>query len=138
MPKGWDQRDQHISTIFLTGLQAVFLCKFLIIQFLLLITECLFLFLYIHDYSMDFYAISVNYCFCAIGFIVSLLLFLNWCVDNIQLVATTVKNMLLFDMGMCGAFPGIIIPALTGITNEHNRNETLSITSTQASWLGKL
>lgn len=53
-----------------------------------------------------------------------------------QLVATTVKNMLLFDMGMCGAFPGIIIPALTGTTNEHNRNETLSLTSAEASWLG--
>lgn len=51
-------------------------------------------------------------------------------------MATTVKNLLLFDMGMCGAFPGIIIPALTGITNEHNTNETLSLTPAQASWLG--
>lgn len=31
----------------------------------------------------------------------------------------------------------IIIPALTGITNEHNLNETLKLTPVQASWLGK-
>lgn len=34
--------------------------------------------------------------------------------------------------------PTIVIPALTGILNKHNQNEFLSITSEQASWLGKL
>lgn len=46
--------------------------------------------------------------------------------------------MLLFDLGMCMAFPGIIIPALTGITNEFNRNEYLSLTANQVSWLGSI
>ncbi|XP_055307472.1 facilitated trehalose transporter Tret1-like, partial [Sitodiplosis mosellana] len=53
-------------------------------------------------------------------------------------VATLVKNMLLFDLGMCIAIPGIIIPALTGITNEFNRNEYLSLTPSQVSWLGSV
>lgn len=57
--------------------------------------------------------------------------------DDIQFVATTVKNFLLFGMGMCQAFPGIVIPALTGIPNEHNRNESLSLSAVEASWLGK-
>lgn len=56
---------------------------------------------------------------------------------GLQLVATTVENMLLFDMGLCNSFPFLIIAALTGIPNEHNRNETLSLTPIQASWLGK-
>lgn len=33
---------------------------------------------------------------------------------DIQVLATTVKNFLLFDMGLCTAFPTIVIPALTG------------------------
>lgn len=44
--------------------------------------------------------------------------------------------MLLFNLGLCYALPSIVIPALTGIQNEYNRNETLSITAAQASWLG--
>ncbi|XP_031626286.1 solute carrier family 2, facilitated glucose transporter member 6-like, partial [Contarinia nasturtii] len=55
-----------------------------------------------------------------------------------QFLATTVKNMLLFDLGLCLAFPGIIIPALTGIQNEFNQNETLSLTASQVSWLGSV
>lgn len=55
----------------------------------------------------------------------------------IQFAATTVENMLLFDMGLCNAFASIVIPALTGIMNEHNLNETLTLTPVQASWLGK-
>lgn len=45
--------------------------------------------------------------------------------------------MLLFGMGLSGTFPVIIIPALTGILNDHNQNETLSLTASEASWLGK-
>lgn len=54
-----------------------------------------------------------------------------------QVLATTVKNFLLLDLGLSIAFPGIIIPALTGIPNEYNKDEFLSMTPEQASWLGK-
>lgn len=53
-----------------------------------------------------------------------------------KFVAITVKNMLLFDMGLCDSFPAIIIPALTGIPNDHNQHEQLFLTPVQASWLG--
>lgn len=46
--------------------------------------------------------------------------------------------MLLFDMGLCTSFPFIIIAALTGITNDHNRDEMLSLTAVQASWMGSI
>lgn len=36
----------------------------------------------------------------------------------------------------CHAFP-FIITALTGIANEHNGQEPLTLTAIQASWLGK-
>lgn len=52
-------------------------------------------------------------------------------------MATTVENLLLFDMGLCNSFPFIIIAALTGFPNQHNVNESLSLTAVQASWLGK-
>lgn len=55
-----------------------------------------------------------------------------------QIVASTVKNFLLLDLGLSIAFPAIIIPALTGIANEYNRNEPLALTPVQASWLGEL
>lgn len=54
----------------------------------------------------------------------------------LQFVATTLKNLLHIDMSLCYAFPGIIIPALTGIPNEHSVNETLTMTAVEASWLG--
>lgn len=47
------------------------------------------------------------------------------------------KNLLLFDLGLCYGLPTIVIPALTKLLNEHNRDEFLVITSVQASWLGK-
>lgn len=56
----------------------------------------------------------------------------------LQFTATTVKNMLLFEFGLCVAFPGIIIPALTGLKNECNMNETLSLTAEEASWIGSV
>lgn len=75
-------------------------------------------------------------------------------------MATTVENLLLFDMGLGNSFdllilmvekinwinffsisgnsfPFIIIPALTGILNQHNLSETLKMTEVEASWLGK-
>lgn len=46
--------------------------------------------------------------------------------------------MLTFQFGLILSFSGIIIPALTGLPNVHNINEFLSLTGTQASWIGKL
>ncbi|XP_055303202.1 facilitated trehalose transporter Tret1-like [Sitodiplosis mosellana] len=55
-----------------------------------------------------------------------------------QFCATTVENLLLFDMGLCHSFPFIIIAALTGFPNKHNLNETLSLTPIEASWLASI
>lgn len=64
------------------------------------------------------------------------------CIDilrliDIKFVAVSVKNLLILDLVLGLVLPSIIIPPLTGIPNEHNRNETLRLTPTQASWLGK-
>lgn len=48
-----------------------------------------------------------------------------------------VKNLLIVDLGLIFAFPTILIAAMTGISNEHNHSEYLSITPYGASWLGK-
>lgn len=55
-----------------------------------------------------------------------------------QFAATTVENMLLFDMGLCHAFPFIIIAALTSHSNIHNRQEKLSLTDVQASYMASV
>lgn len=54
-----------------------------------------------------------------------------------QVLATTIKNIHLIDLGLIMAMPGIVIPALSGIQNEHNRDEFLTITSTQSSWMSE-
>lgn len=48
------------------------------------------------------------------------------------------NSILLFSIcvGLCNSFPFIIIAALTGFPNQHNLNESLSLTAVQASWLG--
>lgn len=64
---------------------------------------------------------------------------LKKCCENsnfIQFLATTVENLLLFDMGLCHSFPFIIIAALTGFPNKHNLNETLKLTPIEATWIG--
>lgn len=38
-------------------------------------------------------------------------------------------------MGLSGAMPTILIANLSGIVNESNSNETLTMTGVQASWL---
>lgn len=53
-----------------------------------------------------------------------------------QVLAVTVKNFLLLDLGLSLAFPTIVIPALTGASSALNPNEILFITAAQASWLG--
>lgn len=44
--------------------------------------------------------------------------------------------MLIVDIDLSYAFSTILIAAMTGLLNEHNRDEYLTITSEQASWLG--
>lgn len=55
-----------------------------------------------------------------------------------KVVATSVKNLLIVDLALALVIPGIIIPALTGIPNQHNLNETLKLSPSQVSWLGNL
>ncbi|XP_055301803.1 facilitated trehalose transporter Tret1-like [Sitodiplosis mosellana] len=55
-----------------------------------------------------------------------------------QFLATTIESVLLIGCGFCMVFASIIIPALTGIPNKHNLNESLSLTPSQASWLGSV
>lgn len=53
------------------------------------------------------------------------------------MIATSVKNLILCCIGLVVAMPSIVIPNLVGIPNEHNRDEFISITPAQASWIGK-
>lgn len=55
-----------------------------------------------------------------------------------QILASTIKNFLLLDLGLSIAFPTIVIPALTGLNSEINPNETIQLTAVQASWLGSI
>lgn len=52
-----------------------------------------------------------------------------------QLVASTIKNFLIFDLGVALGFPTIVIASLS--VNTQNRPELLSFSNEQASWFGK-
>lgn len=54
-----------------------------------------------------------------------------------QILASTAKNFLLFDLGLAVAFPTIVIPALRGTIENLDNPETLFFTEEQASWFGK-
>lgn len=54
------------------------------------------------------------------------------------MLASTIKNFLLLDLGLSVAFPTIVIPALTGLNSNVNPNEILQLTAVQASWLGSI
>lgn len=54
------------------------------------------------------------------------------------MIAATVRNMLLINLGLIMTMPTICIAALTGMSNEHNRNEFLTVSAEQASWVGEL
>ncbi|XP_055542460.1 facilitated trehalose transporter Tret1-like [Wyeomyia smithii] len=54
-----------------------------------------------------------------------------------QILASTAKNFLLFDLGMAVAFPTIVIPALRGLKNRAP-DEFLYFTPAQASWFGSV
>lgn len=51
-------------------------------------------------------------------------------------MAATVKLMLTFQFGIASSFTGIINDALSGNSNENNRDEILRLTGAQSSWLG--
>lgn len=53
-----------------------------------------------------------------------------------QILASTAKNFLLFDLGLAVAFPTIVIPALRGTIENLDNPETLYFTEEQASWFG--
>lgn len=53
-----------------------------------------------------------------------------------QLIASTIKNFLIFDLGLALGFPTIVIPYLTGITQNSGNPETLYFSHEQASWFG--
>lgn len=55
-----------------------------------------------------------------------------------QILASSAKNLLIVDFGLSIAFATILIPALTGLNNALNPNETLTITPDQVTWLGML
>lgn len=55
----------------------------------------------------------------------------------LQIIASTVKNFLLLDLGLSIAFPSIVIPALTGFPNAFNKDEQLTMTPVQVSWFGE-
>lgn len=52
-----------------------------------------------------------------------------------QFLASSAKNLLIWNLGSILVFPAIVIPPLTGI--DKGTNEPLSISASQASWLGK-
>lgn len=52
-----------------------------------------------------------------------------------QVIATTIKNFHMMDWGFTVGITTIMIPALTGILNERNQGEFLTITAVQSSWL---
>lgn len=51
-----------------------------------------------------------------------------------QILASTVKNFLVFDLGLALGFPTIVIPSLRGITQNVGSPETLYFSHEQASW----
>lgn len=53
-----------------------------------------------------------------------------------QIIASTIKNFLIFDLGLALGFPTIVIPSLTGITQNVDSPEKLYFSHEQASWFG--
>lgn len=57
---------------------------------------------------------------------------------HFQILASTIKNFLLLDLGLSVAFPTIVIPALTGHGNSYNADEYLRLSPSDASWFGSI
>lgn len=54
---------------------------------------------------------------------------------SLQFLASSAKNLLIWNLGCILAFPAIVIPPLTGVDNHLHADESLRISSRQASWL---
>lgn len=52
-------------------------------------------------------------------------------------MASIAQNLLSSSMGLSLAFPTILVPAVLGLSNVINPNESLHMTADEASWLGK-
>lgn len=55
-----------------------------------------------------------------------------------QTLAALANNLVSLNNGLFDGFPSIVIPSLIGLNQELNPNETLRITASQASWIGKI
>lgn len=55
-----------------------------------------------------------------------------------QTLAALANNLVSLNNGLFDGFPSIVIPSLVGLNKELNPNETLRITASQASWIGKM
>lgn len=64
--------------------------------------------------------------------------FYNVIVLSFQVLATMARNIIRLNTGLFEGFPSIVIPSLTGLRKELNPDEVLLISSSQASWIGKL
>lgn len=81
---------------------------------------------------------QVSFNFTQIYFIFGLMIICSLFFAKYQLIACSIKNILIVDGGITMAFPTIVIPALTGLNAQINPDEFMHITPVQASWLGKL
>lgn len=73
---------------------------------------------------------SVIWCSCII--------YVNiWKFDWIfKFLAATAQSLHSINTGLVLVFPTLVIPAITGIQNEHNKNEYITMTASQSSWIG--
>lgn len=54
-----------------------------------------------------------------------------------QVMATMARNLITVNTGLFEGLPTLIIPSLLGLSKNLNPDETLRITASQASWIGK-
>lgn len=57
------------------------------------------------------------------------------CELYLQVFAAMAKNLIVVNKALFDGFPSIVLPALQGTSHELNPNETLNISSSEASWL---
>lgn len=53
----------------------------------------------------------------------------------VQIIVATIKNLIVLNKSLFDGFSTIVIPALSGIANHQNPNETIRITPVESSWL---
>lgn len=53
-----------------------------------------------------------------------------------QVLASSAKNLLIFNFGLSMTFPTILIPALSGLNVSLNPNEKLRISMDESTWIG--